>query len=170
MHVLKTQRKLSHSSLAYIWHSHGAFWVKKVGVYARMPRLVDRQTGFVWCLEALEFYFLFFKDLKNPVLNWIMGLVNKGWYGMFVACGIWCLADYKHNISTFVDQTHIQHTRPRRKTVLFKTILPIQCWIELDCHPWKSSRVCNQIYVAVSYWFFLTLKVKLTAWKAVTYI
>ena len=22
-----------------------------------------------------------------------MGLINKGCYGMFVACGIWCLAD-----------------------------------------------------------------------------
>ena len=22
-----------------------------------------------------------------------MGLINKGLYGMFVACGIWCLAD-----------------------------------------------------------------------------
>ena len=22
-----------------------------------------------------------------------MGLINKGWYGMFFACGIWCLAD-----------------------------------------------------------------------------
>ena len=22
-----------------------------------------------------------------------MGLINRGWYGMFVACGIWCLAD-----------------------------------------------------------------------------
>ena len=22
-----------------------------------------------------------------------VGLINKGWYGMFVACGIWCLAD-----------------------------------------------------------------------------
>ena len=77
---------------------------------------------------------------------------------MFVACGIWCLADVssvspsseqtegavcsdegltletsakhhtpctgdKHTISTFVDQTHIQRTRPRRKTVFFKTSL-----------------------------------------------
>ena len=23
-----------------------------------------------------------------------MGFINKGWYGMFVACGIWCLADF----------------------------------------------------------------------------
>ena len=22
-----------------------------------------------------------------------MGLINKGWYGVFFACGIWCLAD-----------------------------------------------------------------------------
>ena len=29
----------------------------------------------------------------------------------------------KQTISTFVDQTHIQRTRPRRKTVFFKTSL-----------------------------------------------
>ena len=83
-----------------------------------------------------------------------MGLINNGWYGMFFACGIWCLADVssvspsseqsavfsderltletsakhhipctgeKHTISTLVDQTHIQRTRPRRKTVFLKT-------------------------------------------------
>ena len=22
-----------------------------------------------------------------------MGLINKGWYGVFFACGIWCLAE-----------------------------------------------------------------------------
>ena len=31
----------------------------------------------------------------------------------------------KHIISTFVDQTHIQRTRPRRKTVFFKTSLRV---------------------------------------------
>ena len=31
----------------------------------------------------------------------------------------------KHTISTFVDQTHIQRTRPHRKTVSFKTSLPV---------------------------------------------
>ena len=31
--------------------------------------------------------------------------------------------DDKHTISTFVNQTHIQRTRPRRKTVFFKTSL-----------------------------------------------
>ena len=44
------------------------------------------------------------------------------------ACGIWCIAHIpqanKHTISTFVNQTHIQCTRPRRKTVFFKTSLP----------------------------------------------
>ena len=63
-----------------------------------------------------------------------MGLINKGWYDMFVACGIWCLADVssvsppyptgdKHIISTFVDKTHIQRTRPRRKTVFFSKLV-----------------------------------------------
>ena len=31
----------------------------------------------------------------------------------------------KHNISTFVDETYIQRTCPRRKTVFFKTSLPV---------------------------------------------
>ena len=56
---------------------------------------------------------------------------------MFVACEIWCLADVSsvspsseqsatiHTISTFVDQTHIQRSRPRRKTVFFKTSLRV---------------------------------------------
>ena len=27
-------------------------------------------------------------------VNWIrVNLINKGWYGMFFACGIWCVAD-----------------------------------------------------------------------------
>ena len=34
---------------------------------------------------------------KNCFSTWAstlnMGLINKGWYGMFVTCGIWCLAD-----------------------------------------------------------------------------
>ena len=33
-----------------------------------------------------------------------MGLINKGWYGMFVACGIWCLADVL-SISPSSEQT-----------------------------------------------------------------
>ena len=57
---------------------------------------------------------------------------------MFFACGICCLADVsnvspsseqtRHTISTFVDQTHIQCTRPRIKTVFFfKTSLAVFC-------------------------------------------
>ena len=34
----------------------------------------------------------------------------------------------KHTISTFVDQTHIQHTRPRRKTVFSKLVFLSLCW------------------------------------------
>ena len=43
---------------------------------------------------------------------------------MFVACGIWCIADVSSvSPSSESDQTHIQRTRPRRKTVFFKTSL-----------------------------------------------
>ena len=73
---------------------------------------------------------------STPSYNYdlYISLINKGWYGMFVACGIWCLADVssvnpsseqRRTISTFVDHTHIQRTRPRRKTVFFKTSLPV---------------------------------------------
>ena len=54
---------------------------------------------------------------------------------MFVACGIWCLADVSsvspsseqtHRRQTYhinlVDQTHIQRTRPHRKTVFSKLV------------------------------------------------
>ena len=33
-----------------------------------------------------------------------MGLINKGWYGIFVACGIWCLADVS-SVSPSSEQT-----------------------------------------------------------------
>ena len=32
------------------------------------------------------------------------GLINKGWYGMFVACGVWCLADVS-SVSPSSEQT-----------------------------------------------------------------
>ena len=35
-----------------------------------------------------------------------MGLFNKGQYGMFVACGIWCLADVS-SVSPSSEQTAI---------------------------------------------------------------
>ena len=33
-----------------------------------------------------------------------MGLINKSSYGMFVACGIWCLADFS-SVSPSSEQT-----------------------------------------------------------------
>ena len=47
---------------------------------------------------------------------------------MFVACGIWCLVDVSSGSpsseqSNLVDQTHIQRTRPRRKTVFFSKLV-----------------------------------------------
>ena len=54
---------------------------------------------------------------------------------MVCLCGIWCLADVSSvsplseqtdTILTFVDQTHIQRIRPRRKKqFFFKTSLPV---------------------------------------------
>ena len=45
---------------------------------------------------------------------------------MFFACGIWCLADVSSvspSSETTIRETTIQRTRPRRKTVFFKTSL-----------------------------------------------
>ena len=45
---------------------------------------------------------------------------------MFVACGILCLSHRRQTSHiNLVDQTHIQRTRPRRKTVFFKTSLRV---------------------------------------------
>ena len=45
---------------------------------------------------------------KNCFSAWAstlnMSLINKGWYGMFVACGIWCLADVS-SVSPSSEQT-----------------------------------------------------------------
>ena len=38
--------------------------------------------------------------------------------------GVMLETSAKHHIPTFVDQTHVQRTRPCRKTVFFKTSLP----------------------------------------------
>ena len=42
---------------------------------------------------------------KNGFSAWAstlnMGLINKGWYGLFVACGIWCLADVSNVSPSF---------------------------------------------------------------------
>ena len=39
----------------------------------------------------------------------------------------------------FVDQTHIQRTRPRRKTVVFKTSLPVFNKKMVNIRAWKKS-------------------------------
>ena len=47
-------------------------------------------------------------EKKNCFSAWAstlnIGLINKGWYGMFVACGIWCLADVS-SVSPSSEQT-----------------------------------------------------------------
>ena len=56
---------------------------------------------------------------------------------MFVACGIWCLADVSSvspsseqtvcsDEGLTLEQTYIQRTRPCRKTVFFKTSLRVK--------------------------------------------
>ena len=42
--------------------------------------------------------------VSQPINN--MGLINKGWYGMFIACGIWCLADVS-SVSPSSEQTGV---------------------------------------------------------------
>ena len=55
------------------------------------------------------------------------------WY----VCRLWDMV--LHTISTFVDQTHIQRTRPRKKTVFFKTSLRV---LFIDFHYWKKDVSC----------------------------
>ena len=53
----------------------------------------------------------------------------------------------KHTISTFVYQTHIQRTRPRRKTVLFSKLV-LQCNFNL---PWQFQlSVCICILLGIT--------------------
>ena len=49
------------------------------------------------------------------------------WYVFDMVCfsPVGYLTGEKHTISTFVDQTHIQRTRPRSKAVFLKTSLPM---------------------------------------------
>ena len=59
---------------------------------------------------------------------------QQGWYGMFVACGIWCLARRQTYHINLVDQTHIQRTHPRRKTDFFNDThfsLPLESILSL---------------------------------------
>ena len=50
----------------------------------------------------------------------VMGLINKSLYGMFVAYGIWCLADV-WSVSPSSEQTHIFSVLAHAKKVFFKT-------------------------------------------------
>ena len=65
-----------------------------------------------------------------------MGLI---WY----VCRLYPTGD-KHTISTFFDQTHIQRTRPRRKTVFFKTSLRVKNRRRLP--KWKRARTRNYYF------------------------
>ena len=43
-------------------------------------------------------------DYSRLRLYWVYGFDQQGWYGMFVACGIWCLADVS-SVSPSSEQT-----------------------------------------------------------------
>ena len=45
------------------------------------------------------------------------GFDQQGWYGMFVACGIWCLADVS-SVSPSSEQTDHKKSRRDRKTFI----------------------------------------------------
>ena len=57
-----------------------------------------------------------------------MGLINKGWYGMFVACGIWCLADVSSVIPSCSDEgltleTPAKHHIPQATNIPYQPLL-----------------------------------------------
>ena len=64
---------------------------------------------------------------------------------MFVACGIWCLADVSSaspSTEQTVDQPHIQCIRPHSKTVFSKLVfqsLKFYCRVTADHSPVKLS-------------------------------
>ena len=47
---------------------------------------------------------------------WDMGLINKGLYGMFVACGTWCVADVS-SVSPSSEQTALPHESKTHDTL-----------------------------------------------------
>ena len=65
--------------------------------WASLGEFSNRSYGVFWAeglnlLQWLEDQF--WKNCFSALASTLnMGLINKGWYGMFVACGIRCLAD-----------------------------------------------------------------------------
>ena len=81
-------------------------------------------------MSSNTLYQLLLKRVK--VTDWFISLAVVTLYGfdqqrlILYVCRLWDMdTGDKHTISTFVDQTHIQRTRPRRKTVFFKTSLRV---------------------------------------------
>ena len=132
-----------------------------------------------------------FKNLDPPKCVYRemnMGLINKGWYGIFVACEIWCLADVssvirsseqtsaptgdKRTISTFVDQTHIQHTgSPTQKNSCFsKLVFQYREMILVDKN-WnhnlkKLFKLTYQKHLLLFFENLFSCKNKLNSWVA----
>ena len=83
---------------------------------------------------------------KNCFSMWAstlnMGLINKGWYGMFVSCGIWCLADVSSVRPSSEQAAPTKGKRskrqlntmtiyiPQAKNITYQPLLikPIFCW------------------------------------------
>ena len=51
-----------------------------------------------------------------------MGLINNGWYGMFVACGIGCLADVCFDEGLMLE-TSAKHHIPQATNIPYQPLL-----------------------------------------------
>ena len=89
----------------------------KTHILDSLEALKTDTDGWLWCSNTGR---LVLKKTSAWASTLNMGLINKGWYGMLVACGIWCFADVLSISSSleqtgefipyqqvFVDQTHI---------------------------------------------------------------
>ena len=64
---------------------------------------VARQTNRLYVLRMIvKLAYIYLSTLISLYLP--TGLINKGWYGMFFACGIWCVADVS-SVSPSSEQT-----------------------------------------------------------------
>ena len=54
-----------------------------------------------------------------------MGVINKGWYGMFFACGMWCVADVSSVCSDegLTLETPATHYIPQAKNISYQPLL-----------------------------------------------
>ena len=80
----------------------------------------------------------------------VMGSINKGWYGMFVACGIWCLADVS-SVSPSSEQTHIFSVLAHAEKQFFSKLVFGNFWTLTSSN--NSSTEFQHCNCVTEYWY-----------------